>query len=309
MNALPEIKNPLASARVVGENMPYEEYSHQLVERGHPQYVLGRSDLLDFDRCPHKWRCGYTSEDTEATDWGQLFEAIVMYPADVKERFATCPETYRDAKTGEDKPWTFAAKVCKQWREHQGKKQIVKADQFTQAQNAAKFFFGNHRLAVLVNGSKKQVMVEGTYHDQETGLDVPLHGLIDFVPTVEPLLDSLADLKTTRNADPHAWGRDVFTYGLHVQGALYLDLWNKATGEERTTFRHAISESGPPWETACRILSQDFITLGRMRYIEALQRYCRCLADDIWPGYDTSEHGECYDGWLLTMPEPWMVNR
>lgn len=306
MNALPEIANPVSSARVVGYDISYEEYSHQLVERGHPDYMMGRSDLLDFMRCPHKWLMGYTTEDTDATEWGELIEALIMYLDKLNERFSVCPETYKDAKTGEEKPWTFAAKVCKQWREDQGKRKIVKSETMMQAKNAVKFFWGNHRLSNLVKSSRKQVMVQGEYMDKDTGLKVPLRGLIDFVPNDS---ESLADLKTTRSADPHSWTRDVFTYGLHVQGALYLDLWNRATSEERTTFRHAISESGPPWETACRILSQDFITLGRMKCVEALERYCRCLKTGIWPGYDTDEAGEVYDGWLITTPEPWMVTR
>lgn len=304
---LPEIANPITSARVVGDDVTYEEYSHQVVDRGHRDYRMGRSDLLDFARCPHKWLVGYTSEDTEATEWGQLFEAIVIYPDRVKDNFAVCPETYPDKKTGEAKPWTFAALYCKAWREDQGKKQIVKGETFTQAQNAAKFFFARPELARFVKSSRKQVMVEGTWEDKETAMTIPLKGLIDLVPSAESFPDSLGDIKTTRSAEPRTWSRDVFQYGLHVQAALYLDLWNKATGQQRTTFHHLISESGPPWEPAQRILSQDFVTLGRMTYVEILKRYSRSLKDGNWSGYDTDEAGTVWQGWLITEPEAWMM--
>lgn len=308
---LPDLPNPLRNGVVNGDNIELEEYRHQLVERGHPDFVMGRSDLMDFAACPHKWRCGYESDDTEATEWGTFFECLVMWGAATEDRFAICPETYPDTKTGEPKPWTFAAKFCKEWREAQGNKQIVKAETWTQAQNAVKFFYGNRNLAALVGCSKKQVMVEARYTDKETGLIIPIHGLIDFVPDKgnEEFGCGLADLKTTRSAVPFTWGRDVFTRGYHVQAALYLDLWNAATREGRTDFRHAVSESGPPWETACRVLSQDFVTLGRMQYIEALKRYAACLKTDTWPGYDTEAAGTCWQGWLVTEPEPWMVSR
>lgn len=308
---LPDLPNPLRNGVVHGDNIEVEEYRHQLVERGHPDFVMGRSDLMDFAVCPWKWRAGYTTEDTEATDWGNLFEALVMWGDAAKDRFAICPETYPDSKTGEAKPWTFAAKFCKEWREDQGKKQIVKHDAFTQANNATKFFFGNRKLAALVRCSQKQVMVEAKYHDKETGMTIPVHGLIDFVPgkSNEEFGSSLADLKTTRSAAPFTWARDVFSRGYDAQGALYLDCWNAATGEGRTDFRHAISESGPPWVPACRTLAQDFITIGRMKYAGALKRYSQCLKTDTWPDYDTDANGMCWQGWLITQPEPYMINR
>lgn len=311
MTALPEIKNPLLDGRVVQADADYTEYSHQVVERGKRQYVMGRSDLMDFARCPHKWLMGYASEETDATEWGQLFEQLIMYPDHFEQRFAVCPETYPDSKTKEPKPWTFAANFCKEWREQNKGKTIIKADTETQARNAVKFFNGKPALRELVRCSKKQVWLEGKYEDKATEIIVPLHGLIDLAPDKEheEFGCSLADLKTTKDADPFSWARDVHRYGLHVQAALYLDLWNAATGEGRIDFRHAISESGPPWETACRVLSQDFITLGRMRYIEALERYCQCLKSGDWPGYDTPEKGTVWQGWLITEPESWMVGR
>lgn len=312
MSALPELPNPLTAGRIVGSDIDAAEYRHQVVERGHKDYIMGRTDLLDFARCPHKWLMGYESEETDATEWGQLFEQLVMYPEAAEFRFAVCPETYPDSKTGEPKPWTFAANFCKEWKKEQGKKIIVKAETWTQAQNATKFFWARPQLANLVNCSKKQVMVEAAYGDKETGIVVHVRGLLDFVPdkASEEFGQCLADLKTTRNAEPFSWARDVFQYGLHVQGALYLDLYNCAMkNESRIDFRHLISESGPPWEPAARILSQDFITLGRMRYIDALKRYCACLKSGIWPGYDTAEAGMFYKGWLITEAESWMINR
>lgn len=308
---LPEIENPLTDGKIVGADMSYEDYSHQTVERGKPEYVMGRSDLLDFSRCPHKWLMGYQSEDTKATEWGQLFEQLVMYPDAAEKRFAVCPETYPDSKTGEPKPWTFAANFCKEWKAKNNGKTIVKAETWMQAQNAVKFFFGRPELAALVQCSKKQVMVEAKYQDKETGISVPIRALVDFAPDHghEEYGGSLSDLKTTRSAEPFSWTRDVFSFGLHVQAAVYLDCWNSATDEGRMDFRHAISESGPPWETACRLLSQDFITLGRMRYIEALKRYCDCLKTGNWYGYDNANNGFCWRGWLITEPEAWMVNK
>lgn len=307
---LPEIKNPLSNGRLIGFNISHEEYSRQLVDRGHPSFRIGRTELHDFSECSHKWLLGFTHEDTESTDWGKLFEAMIGCPIDVGGRFAVCPATYANEK-GEVKEWTFAAKVCKQWKEEQADRQIVKLETFKQAQNAAKFFFGNPELKRLVQCSQKQVMVEANYQDEETNLIIPIKTLVDLVPaaTHESFGQSLADLKTTRNAKPFSFSRDVFSYWLHVQAALYLDAWNAQGLDQRIEWRLLVSESGPPWESTPYLLSQDYITLGRMTYIDALKRYCRCLVTKQWPGYADPERSEVYDGWALLQPEAWMVSK
>ncbi|MEN6334233.1 MAG: PD-(D/E)XK nuclease-like domain-containing protein [Phycisphaerales bacterium] len=289
--------------------MAFEEYSRQLADRGKPEYVMSRSDLVDFNACPHKWRWGRGEEGTAATEWGSLFDMLVLHPNDIESCVSVCPETYRSEK-GEEKPWTFSAKVCKEWRENQRGKVIVKAETFTQANNATKFFWGRPELAAMVRCSRKQVMVEGSYKDKDTGAEIPLRCLIDCVPDKdnEEYRDSLGDVKTTTNATPHVWGREVFKWGLHVQAALYLDLYNRATGENRETFRHLISESSPPWEPGSRILSADFVTLGRLTYIGALERYAQCLKSGKWPGYEVDSAGLMWQGWLVTQPEAWMVS-
>ena len=128
-------------------------------------------------------------------------------------------------------------------------------------------------------------MVVGEYADKETGLTVPLKGMIDLEPRVNSTFhDSLADLKTCNSASPFPWARAVFEHGYHIQAAMYLDLYNSATGQDRTTFLHVLQESYAPWEVGKRLLSQEFLELGRLTYLTALQRYCQCLAANSRPG-------------------------
>ena len=315
MSELPPIPNPLTSARVIQIDVPFDVYSAQKVPRGHPAYVMGRSDLSDFDRCPHKWKSGVVEPDTRQTEWGSLFEQLVMYPENWADKYAICPETYRSDK-GEEKPWTFAAKVCQQWRDQQAGKTVIKASVFTEAKKAALSLFAQPQMEQLVAHSAKQVFVMGEYTDSATSIIIPLKGLIDFVPDRkdEDFGQCLVDLKTASDAHADVWRREVTKWRLHWQAALYMDLWAKATGEDRVDFRHAICESEPPYECAKRILSQDFLTLGRLQYKAALARYAMVLKmqeqngpDWPWPGYDTAEHGLVYDGWLITEPDAWAV--
>lgn len=307
---IPEIPNPLHSAKLVGYDVEYESYARQVVARGHSDYSMGRSDLVDFAACPSKWmKGGGESEETEATEWGKLVERLIQYPAAAKDEYAVQPAEYDHPKEGR-KPWNNNATVCRDWRKEQESagREVIKAETWTQANNAVKFFYGDHELSALLEASRCQAMVVGEYRDKETGLVVPVKGLIDLVPGKDTALNYvLADIKTTVNAHPFVWGREIHKRHYYWQAALYLDLWNLAMLEKRYEFKHAIQESCPPWQCGLRFLSEGFIRLGRLEYRAALQRYCQCLKERYWPGYETPEAGLCVNGWLVQDLEPYMI--
>jgi hypothetical protein len=151
-------------------------------------------------------------------------------------------------------------------------------------------------------------MVIGEYHDEETGIMVPLKSLIDIVPSASSdNAKALADLKTCVSASPPAWTKAVSDHDYDAQSALYLDLFNAATGQERVEFLHVLQESYAPWQPGKRMLSAEFIELGRVKYLDALKRYCQCLAANSWPGYETGKM--VLNGWQLTEPLAYMVGK
>lgn len=302
-----EIKNPIVKASVVGEGVTRATYCRQDAERGDREYIMSRGDLVEFNTNPARWLLGVDTDETKATEYGTLLDCLVLTPKRFQDEFSVCPETYPDSKTGKPKPWTFQADFCKEWREEQRGKQVVKADELRRAENAVKFLLGDPKIYDLLACSKAQVMVMGEYQDDETGLVVPLKGLIDLVPDKSSAYGkSLADFKTCSNGHPGAWPRAVFDFGYHWQAALYLDLYTAATGEGRIEFLHVLQESSPPWAVGRRLLSAEFLNLGRIQYLTALKRYCRCLSNGEWPGYD-DEGRDCLNGWTLVGPAAWMV--
>lgn len=299
--------NPIKEATICNDGVSLETYQAQApgVTRGHKDYIMGGGDIAEFDHCPHRWIAGYKDEATKSTDWGTIVDCLLMDGN--QDRFAICPETYQNEK-GEEKPWNFNAGVCKAWRddaEAKGK-QVVKPDLFQSAFVAAEIVLKDPQLMDLFKSSRKQVMIVGFYEDKATKIRVPVRCLIDLVPPK----GFIADFKTCNSAHPRAWAKHVFQFGYHIQAARHLDLWNTATGEQRVDFRHYIQESFAPWEMGKRILSEEFILLGRDRYSRALARYAQCLATNEWPGYDVSSSSAdlVIDGHLVVQPEPWMVN-
>jgi hypothetical protein len=283
----------------------------QTKKRGEVGFVMSRGELMDFVECPSRWIRGYKSPGTEPQEWGSLMDALLLSPESFQERFSICPETYPDRKTGEPKPWNFNATFCQEWRDKQDGRQIVKPDDHNEANIACKSLLNSGVIARLIQSSDHQVYVTGTYQDSETGVSVPLRALIDIVPPSDhsEFGKSLADFKTCNTAEPRAWSKKVYQCAYDAQAALYLDLYNSASADSpRIDWFHVLQESFPPWQTGRRILSEEYINLGRHRYLSALTLYCQCLKENRWPDYDVQQPGRIVlNGWTLTDPEPWML--
>ena len=307
------LKNPFTDCKVIG-TFERDAYCRSEHPRGHAAFAMSRGELMEFNRCPHRWLMGYKSEETKSTEWGTLLDCLALTPERFDDEFAVTPETYpatpkRKDDPIEQKPWNKNATYCKEWEDGQDGKIVVKSELMTAAQEAVKVLIADGDICELLRQSEKQVMVVGEYKDADSGISIPVKGLLDLLPNLNRRFGkSIADLKSCVNGSPHPWTRTVFERGYHVQGAFYLDLYVAATGEDRIDFLHVLQESFAPWETGKRILSQEFIELGRLTYLTALKRYCQCLLTNQWPGYD-SEGRMVLNGWNLTQPEAWMVGR
>jgi len=287
-------------APVVDSFDPRKYHAAENAPRGNPKRVMTRSDLHSFGKCPRKWVNGVPREASTALAWGSLFDCSVITSWLMDTHYIVRPDTYpsTDAKTKvmTEKPWHGASTWCKEWMEsvEASGRTVISADDWSDVKAATARLLNEPELGPYVLSCRKSVLATAHWHD-ETGIIVPVKILVDLVPPD----DSLADLKTTESADPESWERSVSKWGYDYQAAMYLDVWNAATGENRTVFRHVVSESKPPYEPAGRQLSEEFLRIGRAKYQRDMRRYCECLATGEWPGYNS--------GWLLTEPKPWMM--
>lgn len=313
-----ELKNPFTEAKVWHNRCP-SEYHKQSFHRGQRSFVMSRSELCEFARCPARWKAGYKSEDTASTSWGSLLDSLLFdRPEQFTKKYAITPRTYpapkshAKVKSGEIKEgapldWNGNATYCYEWKELQVGKEFVKEDDYNRVKRARQTLLETDGMGDLMSDWETQVLVTGDYHDEDTGFTIPVKGLIDIVPKLANTATGkmLIDLKTCTSAASHSWDKSVFTYGYHLQGSIYLDLYTAATGEDRNTFGHIIQESFEPFHVEKRILSQEFIELGRMQYLTALKQYCQCLKTGDWPGYPSRT---TIDGWGLTEPMAFMMS-
>jgi hypothetical protein len=315
-----ERKSPFREAKVVAENVSMETYLRQEVPRGHPEYIMSRSDLMLCYHCPEKWLAGAPDDSTKSTKWGTLLDLMLLTPDKIDKEVAVCPATYkgkaRGAKKGDpliDKPWNSNQNDCDEWeaaREAEGKT-CYKADVYASAEKALARIQANPEFVQFVKSSRKQVMVIGTYEDRDHGVSFPVKSCLDLVPDVNhpEYGRSLADLKTCVNADPDAWKKAVFNYEYDIQAAMHLDLYTTATKEDRSEFRHLLIENTEPFQPALRMLSSDYLNMGRIAIASALSRYARCLKTGNFPDFEHMNYDPICGGWRLTEPETWMIEQ
>jgi len=251
------------------ENVPFEEYlKWDCFSKSMVKGMLRSGMHLKY----------YTDNpiDSEYIRLGSLVDSMLLAPEELKS-FTTPPLTYTDSK-GNEKPWTNRSNTCREWANEKKEQSITvvtqeqmdKADAIVEAVRA-------HRTAgeYIANG-KHQVSI--VWEDEATG--ELCKGRIDNLRD-----EAIDDLKTTQNASPEAFRRDMGKYLYHVQAAAYSDGWSKASGEPSLPFNFIAVENEPPHGVAVYSLGIDSLMTGRVLWRKALDEYHECKVKDKWPGY------------------------
>lgn len=106
--------------------------------------------------------------------------------------------------------------------------------------------------------------------------------------------DPLFDLKKTTSTDPRAITNTVLSFGYHIQGAVYRQLFN------RDRMILAFIEETPPYDVVPYELSPAFLRLGKKIVDELTTAYLACEKSDWWPGRS--------DDVVLIEPPDWAVS-
>lgn len=304
----------ISNAKIIGKDIAPSQYDAETHERGAAEFTVRSHVLCEVLRNAQRWVRGYVSPESKSKEFGTLFDCLLLTPKHWPRRFAVVPtdapkkptKTQLNAK----KPSPETVSAIEWWnnwtRDNPG--EIVSQDMNGRVHAALARIRESEQITGLLESSAHSVMLTATWQDKSTGLSVPMKALIDIVPSSdEPILgNSLWDLKTTQNASPRNFRMDAQRYGYAVQAAFYLDLWNAASGEERSDFGHVVIENYPPYEfrSPPPLMTQRFIAHGRLLYQRALGIYCKALTSGLWPGYDTNVQGwpmtDC-DDWFLAM--------
>jgi hypothetical protein len=101
-----------------------------------------------------------------------------------------------------------------------------------------------------------------------------------------PVGNSLADVKTTQDASPEAFAKEILSYRYHSQAAYYLDIVNDSLERpNKECFILIAVEKKPPHCVALYNLLPRALGKGRMLNLKDLGTYMDCVERNHWPGY------------------------
>lgn len=95
----------------------------------------------------------------------------------------------------------------------------------------------------------------------------------------------LLDVKTTSDASPDGFGRQVWNMRYHLQAAWYSDGYTLATGRPVHGFVFAVVENTWPHCAAAYMLDDAAMEKARTENRRLLDLYAQCKASGQWPGY------------------------
>lgn len=222
-------------------------------------------------------------EDESAAhlDFGRAVHTLLLSEDGFRDDYVIRPDTYPDAKTGEFKPWSGNATVCKEWLADQRKagKTVLLKQQVTDIQGMAERISKSQVAVDLLRGRiERSIIVK-----DRTGVFVKSR------PDSLPADTIIADLKTCADASQVAVGRSIINYGYLQQMALAItsleEIGQKHVEEAVLLF----VETSYPYAFNIKPLDNGDVYTAMRQNRRALNIFAECLAANDWPTYADSE--------------------
>lgn len=134
-------------------------------------------------------------------------------------------------------------------------------------------------------------------HEVIKGLSLPCKGRADFISD-----SCIVDLKTTRDASPDGFAREVVKHSYAGQAAFYSDGYAKITGKRLPFIFIAVELEAPHIVTVFRI-PDSVIAVGRAMYEGCLSTLALSNHENHWPGYADKEVELVLPKWVTANAE------
>ncbi len=233
--------------------------------------AVSKSKLWAFSKNPHKWSLtkDIPMAPTAAMNWGSLVDCLILQPHELSQCFAV--SSFPDFRSKEAQSWKAAQTVP-----------VVSLADVAEAKEAADVVRQHHFARIMLDGAETQVSAVFGGIEQGTGEKFLGKCRLDIVPAASGAFsDWLVDLKTTQSLAKIE--KTIAEFAYHAQAAWYLDMFNAASGENRTRWGFIFQESEAPYEVAVVELDQESIAAGRQWYLHALEQWCHSHKYNSFP--------------------------
>lgn len=228
----------------------------------------------------------HPTEPTDAMKLGTLIHKAVLEPEAFQNSYIVVPDLTEGITTKDGKP-ASNPRATSEYKERfaafakaNAGKEFVSAEDWESAQAISERLHTHETIGVLL-GEVSQTELSALWQDSETGLLCKAR--IDADSTD---LETVIDIKTTRDASPAEFEKTIYNLKYHWQAAMYLDAM-AALGKTRNDFLIIAVETEAPYACAVYNLRSEIIDLARREMAPLKRLYAECVRTGNFPGYPT----------------------
>jgi exodeoxyribonuclease VIII len=251
----------------------------------HDAPAIGSSGLKLLQRSPlHYWSAyrdpnRIRKEPTPLMRIGTAWHAAIFEPEKFKVDYIELPEGL-DRRTKEGK--ALYAEI-----EASGREPLASST-MTQIKSMAAAAAAHPVSRVLFEQCKGYSESSMFWVDAETGTACKIRPDFHVPPCAQFPHGLIVDGKSIDDASADSFGRNAWNGEHHLQGALYVDGFQRCYGTQQPpAFIWLVQERDAPYATAYYSAASDLIEYGRKQYKRLLAVVAECERTGEWPGYPT----------------------
>ena len=204
--------------------------------------------------------------------FGSAFHCAALEPARFASEYVVAPKCDKRTKAGKEEYTAFEAQ--------NGGKEFLDPDDMT----AILAMSENIKAHPIASGLLREGISEVSMFWDHPEYGCPCKARIDWLPAV----NAIVDLKTTKDACPAEFARDVAKYQYDAGAAWYIDGYLAITGKPFIHYMWLAVENTPPYAVAVYLATPEIIQNGRRKCSAMAAVYTKCRNSGSWPGYRES---------------------
>lgn len=236
--------------------------------------------------CDHYEKNGI--KRTDAMLAGSALHCLVLEELHFEDRYALAPE-------GIDRRTKAGKAAYAEFTERSIGKDILTPEQFYMVDMCEQSIRNNKEADYYLAFGEPEVSMFWT--DPLT--NIKCKGRVDKLSSVNAMID----VKTTKDASPHAFSREIYSRGYHRQAAWYMDGYEECTGQRMKEFVFIVVEKTAPFVCEVYILDEESLMEGSRQNRDLIRKYQECKHTGKWPGYNNGASTISIPDWVFNKAE------
>jgi PDDEXK-like domain of unknown function (DUF3799) len=242
---------------------------------------ISRSALMDFEKSPYTYWAKHINPDrpiresTPAMILGSSFHTLILEPDLWGDIYTVMPRKVLLRDVGREEYDANEHRI-EATRQNLSKKIIITHDCYDTLIEMEKKVLSNKQAMQLLENAR----IENSFfwQDEHSGLNLKCR------PDV--LHDNMIiDLKTTSNASPRAFQREMVDYGYHIQFAMIRDAIEIVEGRRINNCINIVIETKYPYNMAIYIIDGFALDEGEFKYRQICLDLKNAIEENKWQDY------------------------